>query len=117
VPELRRTNADKQHAVEIALKDPEWGKWSDSSIAELCGVSQPTVARHRESLSQRDSENSTSRTYTTRHGTRTTMRTENIGHSQPRKESPKEAENLFEDVQEDGEIIRGGHTQPPDMVR
>jgi hypothetical protein len=109
---------DKQHAVEIALKDPEWGKWSDYKIAELCGVNQSTVNRHRASLMQSISDNdTTTRTYTTRHGTTTTMRTENIGRSQPRKESPKEADSLFKDGTEDGEIIRDGHNQPPDMVR
>jgi len=44
---LRRTNADKRRAVELALKrKPEL---SDRAIADHCGVSAPTVASVRES--------------------------------------------------------------------
>jgi hypothetical protein len=39
---LRRTNADKRRAVEIALA--EFPTLSSRAIAELCGVSAPTVA-------------------------------------------------------------------------
>ena len=42
---LRRTNADKRHAVELALK--EFPKLSDRAIAEMCGVSQPFVSEFR----------------------------------------------------------------------
>ena len=42
---LRRTNADKRKAVEIALR--EFGKMSDVEIARLCGVNDKTVAAHR----------------------------------------------------------------------
>ena len=45
---LRRSNADKQHAIEIALK--EFAGWSDRAVAELVGVSQPTVSAHRRQL-------------------------------------------------------------------
>jgi hypothetical protein len=38
---LRRTNADKRKAVEIALR--EFVNLSDRQIADLCGVSAPTV--------------------------------------------------------------------------
>jgi hypothetical protein len=44
---LRRTNADKRHAVEMALSDPEWENWSDHAVAELCGVDHKTVAKVR----------------------------------------------------------------------
>lgn len=44
---LRRTNADKRHAVEMALADPEWESWSNSAVAELCGVDDKTVAKVR----------------------------------------------------------------------
>src|ERR1051325_2176877 len=38
---LRRTNADKRHAVSLALS--EFPRWSDRAVAELVGVSQPMV--------------------------------------------------------------------------
>lgn len=42
---LRRTNADKCHCVQIALK--EFPDWSDRRVAEACGVSQPFVSKLR----------------------------------------------------------------------
>jgi len=42
---LKRTNADKRRAVEIALK--EFDDLSDSAIAQMCGVSQPFVGSLR----------------------------------------------------------------------
>jgi len=47
---LRRTNVDKQRAVETLLQDEEWGKWSDNAIAKACGVSHPFVAKIRAKL-------------------------------------------------------------------
>ena len=44
---LRRTNADKRHAVSILLHDEEWGSWSDSATAKACGVSHPFVGKVR----------------------------------------------------------------------
>lgn len=46
---LRRTNADKRRAVELALADPEWAAWSDRAIAELCAVDHKTVGSVRAS--------------------------------------------------------------------
>jgi len=45
---LRRTNADKRRAVEIALK--EWPKESDRQIARTCAVSHPFVMGIRAQL-------------------------------------------------------------------
>jgi len=42
---LRRTNEDKRHAIGIALR--EFPKWSDRAIADLVGVSHPSVAAVR----------------------------------------------------------------------
>lgn len=42
---LRRTNADKCHCVQIALR--EFPDWSDRRIAEACGVSHPFVLKLR----------------------------------------------------------------------
>lgn len=44
----RRTNADKRCAVAIALR--EFGKMSDRAIADMCAVSDPTVASMRRML-------------------------------------------------------------------
>lgn len=42
---IRRGNADKRRAVEIALR--EFGKLSSRQIAEMCGVSHEMVGRLR----------------------------------------------------------------------
>jgi hypothetical protein len=47
---LRRTNADKRYMVTRFLSDPEWVKWTDSRIAEQCGVSHTFVAAMRREL-------------------------------------------------------------------
>jgi hypothetical protein len=41
---LRRSNADKRRAVEVLLRDAEWGQWSNVEIAKRCGVSHTFVA-------------------------------------------------------------------------
>ncbi len=45
---LRRTNADKRKAVELALT--EFGNLSDHLVSEMCGVSVPTVGTIRDQL-------------------------------------------------------------------
>jgi hypothetical protein len=45
---LRRTGADKRRAVELALK--HWSDWSDTMIAEKCGVSRPLVFEVRRNV-------------------------------------------------------------------
>jgi hypothetical protein len=47
---LRRTSKDKRHAVEMLLKDPEWGLRSNVWIAEAAGVDQSSVATRRHKL-------------------------------------------------------------------
>lgn len=42
---FRRTNADKRHAVEMALKDPELGRRPAREIADICRVTVRTVNR------------------------------------------------------------------------
>lgn len=42
---LRRTNADKRHAVELALKDPYFGQLKRQEVADLCRVTVRTVLR------------------------------------------------------------------------
>ncbi len=92
---LRRTPADKWRAVESLLVDDEWSKWSDREIARRCHVSPTFVGQVRAKLGDpdrpqhappplpvtvhMDSETPAQRTYTTKHGTTTTMNTANIG--------------------------------------
>lgn len=47
---LRRTTADKQRAVKMALRHPNGAGMSDSQIAEVVGVSHTMVAKYREKL-------------------------------------------------------------------
>jgi len=42
---LRRTNADKRKCVEIALR--EFGQLTDRTIAQICGLSDKTIAGYR----------------------------------------------------------------------
>jgi len=56
---FRRTNADKRHAVEMALKDPELGSKPASEIADICRVTVRTVNRIiNEQLSSEDENDS-----------------------------------------------------------
>ena len=50
---LRRSNADKRRAVEIALA--EFGNLSDRSLAQMCGVCVQTIGNIRHQLSILDS--------------------------------------------------------------
>lgn len=47
---LRRTNADKRNAVEIALKDPEISTQHPTMIADICRVNERTVRRIRDDM-------------------------------------------------------------------
>lgn len=50
---VRRTNADKQRAVQACLNDREWVQWADSEIARRCAVSKSIVVRLRELMGNR----------------------------------------------------------------
>ncbi|HVA49417.1 MAG TPA: ParB N-terminal domain-containing protein [Pirellulales bacterium] len=52
---LRRTSADKRHAVKLVLADEEWSKRSDRWIADVCGVGRDLVGEIRRELSDSDS--------------------------------------------------------------
>jgi hypothetical protein len=84
---LRRTNADKRRAVETLLRDEEWSKWSDREIARMCAVSQPLVSQIRKTLTDNIISE---KTYTTKHGTTTTMDTSNVGKKQAPEPEPEE---------------------------
>jgi hypothetical protein len=74
---IRRTNADKRNAVLKLLGDPEWGQWSDSQIAKICGVSHAFVGEMR--ASHLKPLQVTKRKIVNKHGQTTTINTANIG--------------------------------------
>jgi hypothetical protein len=54
---FRRTNADKRHAVEMAVKDPEISQMQQQEIADICRVTRQTVRRIQNELLAKDSSN------------------------------------------------------------
>ena len=85
---LRRTNADKRKAVltmltnELVATDADGNPWSNREVARRCAVSLDLVNRIRASLNDSFSEHdSKPRSYTTKHGTKSVMKTGNIGKS------------------------------------
>jgi hypothetical protein len=54
---FRRTNSDKRHAVEMALKDPELSQLQMNEIADICRVHRNTVRRIQNDLLAEDSSN------------------------------------------------------------
>lgn len=95
----RRTNKDKQKAVEKMLNDKEWVTWSDREIARRCNVSAPFVSGLRPVTVNNYSEKPAEKTYTTKHGTTSTMKTENIG-----KQSTVEPELFPDEEPEEDEV-------------
>jgi N6-adenosine-specific RNA methylase IME4 len=77
----RRTNADKRRAVMTLLGDGEWSGWSNAEIARRVAVSDQLVNNLRASLPTVGGEAPVERTFTTKHGTVSTMNTERIGRS------------------------------------
>lgn len=49
---LARSREDKRKAILTLLKDPEWTELSDRAIANMAGVSHPTVSALRKSLTK-----------------------------------------------------------------
>jgi len=58
---LRRTNRDKQAAVEAALKHPRAtsGEMSNYEIAAHCGVAEKTIRNHKEAICGNSADSST----------------------------------------------------------
>lgn len=83
---LYRSNADKQRAIEAALRHPKSQGLSDREIGRHVGVSQPMVSSWREKLSEKlyQMEPPTERTVT-RNGTTYQMNAENIGKKDKRE--------------------------------
>lgn len=78
---LRRTNADKRRAVEVLLRDEEWGKWSDREIARQCNVSADLVGAMRKQLHLSESTDTPVERTVQRNGTTYIQNTANIGNS------------------------------------
>ncbi len=98
--ELIAWNEDKRRAVMTLLNDEEWEKWSDREIARRCAVGHAFVSSLRLSLSMVDSDKPTEKTYTTKHGTTSTMHTGNIGRRPAPSPgpTPEEAEEPEDDL-------------------
>jgi len=47
---VRRTNEDKQQAVDRLLADEEWAQWANTEIARYCDVSHTFVGNRRSIL-------------------------------------------------------------------
>lgn len=97
---MRRTNADKRKAVTGALQHPVSIQWSNNQIAKHCGVSLDLVNRTRASLNESLSDKSTERTYTTKHGTKATMKTDKIGKSKKPKNSKRELNAVPDEIKD-----------------
>ncbi|MDZ4877512.1 MAG: hypothetical protein CLLPBCKN_006947 [Chroococcidiopsis cubana SAG 39.79] len=78
-PALPRSREDKRRAVMTLLQDPEWGEWSNYSIAKTCRVNEKTVRNLRSSLTTEIRSEESTRIYKTKHGTTATMATASIG--------------------------------------
>jgi uncharacterized ParB-like nuclease family protein len=85
---LRRTTEDKRRAVLALLRDPEWRRWSDRSIAVNVKVDHKTVAKYRRELYGEiptepvNGEIPTERRFVTGHGTEAARKT--ASHDAPR---------------------------------
>lgn len=97
---LRRSNADKRKAVLGTLSHPATNDWSDNKVAKHCGVSVPFVGTVRASLLTVNSEKPAERTYTTKHGTKATMKTDKIGKSQKPKNSKRELNAVPDEIKD-----------------
>jgi hypothetical protein len=87
---LRRTNADRRHAVMIMLNDPEWGGWANTEIARQCHVSEFLVRTIRNEITAAETEPVKERTRQAQRGTTTyPMKTENIGATKSRRKAPQ----------------------------
>lgn len=91
---LRRTNADKRRAVEIALR--EFPSRSDNGIAERCGVSPTTVGGVR-SVMYPSIQNGKIDREVTRNGVTYTQSTANIGRKPTRIDRQEYADDDYQD--------------------
>ena len=83
-------------AILALLQDDEWKERSDRSIAKMCRVDHKTVGKLRKTSVRGEfpSEKSEARrTYTSKHGTKATMDTSNIGTGSRSSKEPTAVES------------------------
>ncbi len=71
---LRRTQADKRHAVETLLRDEQWSKWSDRHIAKIANVDHKTVGKIRREVLGGEIPRERTVQFQDRHGNHSEMR-------------------------------------------
>lgn len=113
---LRRSNADKRKAVLGTLNHPATKDWSDNQIAKHCGVHHSTVGDARRSLAESASDKSTERTYTTKHGTKATMKTDKIGKSQKPKRELNAAPDEIKDYDPRDDELKAAHQAATELA-
>ena len=121
---LRRTNADKRHAVTIMLEDEEWSGWSDREIARACSVDHKTVGRIRSDVvtgeipSERAPHEDV-RTYRDRHGNVAVMRTGAIGRKPEPAQVPSNVGYVRDgsDAGSEDAGVTAGETAPSNVVQ
>ncbi len=122
---LRRTHADKRHAVATLLKDKEWRRWSNREIARHCGVHHKLVGEIKKSLELNASEKR-ERVYTNKHGQKAVMKIGKLAEranvetgAQPDDQS-EEPEKDAEDRVTEGEgkaVAADSVSRPPPLIR
>lgn len=113
---LRRSNADKRKAVLGTLNHPATKDWSDNQIAKHCGVHHSTVGDARRSLAESASDKSTERTYTTKHGSKATMKTDKIGKSQKPKRELNAVPDEIKDYDPRDDELKAAHQAATELA-
>ena len=116
---LRRTNEDKRKAVEtlltheIASKDENGNPWNNCDLARRCHVDEKMVRRLREILTSAKPrlEKTDKVAYTTKHGTKATMKTSNLGKRKNKRSEPPRHGKLKPSV------AKLGHSLPNPMIQ
>ena len=91
---LNMTAEDYRRSVEIMLKHPKWGEWSNIKIAEWIGTSAMTVGRVKK---ERNIQKPAKKTYVDKHGNESTMDTSKIGKKKPKDKPKKDTQNASSD--------------------
>jgi hypothetical protein len=93
---LNMTAEDYRRSIEIMLKHPKWGEWSNIKIAEWIGTSASTVARVKK---EQDIPQPAVKKFIDKHGNESTMDTSKIGKKpkaepkdEPQEDTPDENE-------------------------
>ncbi len=86
---LRRTQADKRHAIETLLRDPGWSKWSDRHVAKVANVDHKTVGKIRREVLGGEIPSDRTVLFRDRHGNESEM--------QVNAAAPRPAGSVFQD--------------------